>query len=50
MSDDELGRQTTLFQERLKAGQTLDDIRNEAFAVVREAGRRWLGMRHYDVS
>ena len=49
MSDDELGRQTTLFQERLKAGQTLDDIRNEAFAVVREAGRRWLGMRHYDV-
>ena len=39
MSDDELGRQTTLFQERLKAGQTLDDIRNEAFAVVQEAGK-----------
>ena len=49
MSDEELSRQTDLFRERIKAGQTLDDVRNEAFAVVREAGRRWLGMRHYDV-
>jgi len=49
MSDEDLGRQTDLFRERLKAGQSFDDIRNEAFAVVREAGRRWLGMRHYDV-
>ncbi|MEC9095622.1 MAG: hypothetical protein VX776_03255, partial [Planctomycetota bacterium] len=34
MSDEELSRQTDLFRERIKAGQTLDDIRNEAFAVV----------------
>jgi preprotein translocase subunit SecA len=49
MSDEELGRQTELFRERIKAGQTLDDLLKEAFAVVREAGRRWLAMRHYDV-
>ena len=40
MSDEELGRQTELFRERIKAGQTLDDLLKEAFAVVREAGRR----------
>jgi len=49
MSDDELRAQTELFRERLKTGQTLEDIRNEAFAVAREAGRRYVAMRHYDV-
>jgi preprotein translocase subunit SecA len=49
MPDDELRKQTELFRERLKTGQTLEDIRNEAFAVAREAGRRYLAMRHYDV-
>ena len=49
MSDEELRAQTELFRERLKTGQTLEDIRNEAFAVAREAGRRYLAMRHYDV-
>ena len=49
MSDEELRKQTELFRERLKTGQTLADIRNEAFAVAREAGRRYLAMRHYDV-
>ena len=49
MSDQELRKQTELFRERLKTGQTLEDIRNEAFAVAREAGRRYLAMRHYDV-
>src|SRR6185312_11925649 len=37
------------FRERLKAGETLDDILVEAFAVCREGGRRFLGMQHYDV-
>jgi preprotein translocase subunit SecA len=49
MSDDELRNQTSLFRERLAAGETLDDILEEAFAVCREAGRRVLGLRHYDV-
>src|SRR6185369_749504 len=49
MSDAELRAQTVKFRERLKAGETLDDILNEAFAVCREGGRRFLGMRHYDV-
>jgi preprotein translocase subunit SecA len=49
MSDAELREQTAEFKKRLAAGQTLDDILVEAFAVCREAGRRWLGMRHYDV-
>ncbi|MEC7566161.1 MAG: SEC-C metal-binding domain-containing protein [Planctomycetota bacterium] len=49
MSDEELRQQTELFRDRLKSGQTLEDIRNEAFAVAREAGRRFMGMRHYDV-
>ncbi len=49
MSDAELRQQTAEFKKRLAAGQTLDDILIEAFAVCREAGRRWLGMRHYDV-
>ncbi len=49
MSDEELRAQSDLFRERLVAGETLDDILVEAFAVCREGGRRWLKMRHYDV-
>jgi preprotein translocase subunit SecA len=49
MSDAELRQQTAEFKRRLSAGQTLDDILIESFAVCREAGRRWLNMRHYDV-
>ncbi len=49
MSDEELRGQTDLFRKRLRAGETLDDILEEAFAVCREGGRRFLGMRHYDV-
>ncbi len=49
MSDEELRDQTRLFRERLAAGETLDDLLVEAFAVCREGGRRFLGMRHYDV-
>ncbi|MFO0913583.1 MAG: SEC-C metal-binding domain-containing protein [Pirellulales bacterium] len=48
MTDEELRDQTRLFRERLADGATLDDLLVEAFAVCREAGRRWLGMRHYD--
>ncbi len=49
MSDEELTGQTALFRERLASGQTLDDILPEAFATVREAAKRTLGQRHYDV-
>ena len=49
MSDAELREQTAKFRERIKAGETLDDILIEAFAVAREGGRRFLGMRHFDV-
>ncbi|HZN33952.1 MAG TPA: SEC-C metal-binding domain-containing protein [Pirellulaceae bacterium] len=49
MSDADLRAETVRFKERLKAGETLDDILIEAFAVGREGGRRFLGMRHYDV-
>ena len=49
MSDDELRNQTVLFRERLAAGETLDDLLPEAFAVVREAAKRVLGQRHFDV-
>ncbi|MFG0268323.1 MAG: preprotein translocase subunit SecA [Rhodopirellula sp. JB055] len=49
MSDDELREQTKLFRKRLREGETLDDIMEEAFAVCREGGKRFLGMRHYDV-
>jgi len=49
MSDAELTGQTAEFKRRLAAGEALDDLLVEAFAVCREAGRRWLGMRHYDV-
>jgi preprotein translocase subunit SecA len=49
MSDEELREQTAKFRDRLHAGETLDDILVEAFAVCREGGKRYLGMRHYDV-
>ena len=49
LSDDELRAQTVEFQQRIEAGETLDDLLVEAFAVCREAGKRFLGMRHYDV-
>ena len=49
LSDDELKAQTARFKEKLDKGATLDDIMHEAFATVREAGRRVLDMRHYDV-
>jgi preprotein translocase subunit SecA len=49
MSDAELRDQTAEFRRRLAAGETTDDILVEAFAVCREGGRRFLGMRHYDV-
>lgn len=48
-SDEELVNNTVLFRERLAKGETLDDLLVEAFAVVREASKRVLGMRHYDV-
>ncbi|MGA0545488.1 preprotein translocase subunit SecA [Brevundimonas sp. VNH65] len=48
-SDDELRMMTQTFRDRLEAGETLDKILNEAFAVVREAAKRTLGQRHYDV-
>ena len=49
MSDEELKAQTPGFRERLEQGEDLDDILLEAFAVVREASRRVLGQRHFDV-
>ncbi|MBI1362384.1 MAG: preprotein translocase subunit SecA [Proteobacteria bacterium] len=49
MSDDELKNQTVLFRERLEKGASLDSLLPEAFAVVREAAKRTLGERHYDV-
>jgi preprotein translocase subunit SecA len=49
MSDEELRGQTAIFQERYSKGETLDDLLPEAFAAVREAAKRTLGQRHYDV-
>lgn len=49
MSDQELQSQTALFRERIANGESLDSIEPEAYAVAREAGRRVLGMRHFDV-
>ncbi|WP_375472057.1 preprotein translocase subunit SecA [uncultured Nostoc sp.] len=49
LSDDELKGKTVEFKQRLAKGETLDDILPEAYAVVREAGRRVLGLRHFDV-
>ncbi len=49
MSDEELKACTAQLRERLANGETLDDVMNEAFAVVREASKRTLGLRHFDV-
>ncbi len=49
LSDEELRAKTQEFKQRLKDGETLDDLLPEAFAVVREAAKRTLGQRHYDV-
>ncbi|MCE7886273.1 MAG: preprotein translocase subunit SecA [Alphaproteobacteria bacterium PRO2] len=49
MSDAELQSQTTLFRQRLANGEPLDGMLHEAFAVTREAAKRVLGQRHYDV-
>ena len=49
LSDSELRGKTKYFKQQLKDGKTLDDILPEAFAVVREASKRVLGMRHFDV-
>ncbi|KAK7835122.1 protein translocase subunit seca2 [Quercus suber] len=49
LSDEQLTAKTVEFRRRLRQGETLADIQAEAFAVVREAARRKLGMRHFDV-
>lgn len=49
LSDSSLANKTNEFKARLAKGETLDDILPEAFAVIREASRRVLGMRHFDV-
>ncbi|MBD2676815.1 MULTISPECIES: preprotein translocase subunit SecA [Nostoc] len=49
LSDEELKGKTAEFKQRLAKGEALDDILPEAYAVVREAGRRVLGLRHFDV-
>src|SRR5690606_36497402 len=49
LSDDELRMMTQAFRDRLAGGESLDKMLNEAFAVVREASRRVLGQRQYDV-
>ncbi|QIK79709.1 preprotein translocase subunit SecA [Sphingomonas piscis] len=49
LTDEELRGQTDLFRRRLESGTSLDDLLPEAFATVREAAKRTLGQRHYDV-
>ena len=49
LTEAELEQTAAKFRERIKAGETLDDLLPEAFAAVREAGKRYLRMRHYDV-
>ena len=49
LTDDEIRNKTSEFKNRLKNGETVDDIMVEAYAVVREAAKRTLGMRHYRV-
>ncbi len=49
LSDEQLAAKTLEFRQRYEAGETLDQLLPEAFATVREAGRRVLGMRHFDV-
>ena len=49
LSDEALGAKTNQFRRRLALGETLDDILPEAYAVVREASKRTIGLRHYDI-
>src|ERR1035437_5063968 len=49
LSDDQLRDKTIQFKERYAKGESLDSLLPEAFAVCREAGKRALGMRHFDV-
>lgn len=49
LSDEQLAAKTTEFRERIEKGETVDQLLPEAFAVVREAGKRVLSMRHFDV-
>lgn len=49
LSDDQIKAKTTEFKDRYKNGESLDDLLPEAFSVVREAAKRVMGMRHYDV-
>lgn len=49
LTDEELKNMTNIFKDRLSKGETLDDILPEAFAVVREAGKRVLNMKHFEV-
>ncbi|MGH3113657.1 MAG: preprotein translocase subunit SecA, partial [Gaiellaceae bacterium] len=49
LSDTELAAKTVEFRQRLENGETLGDLAYEAFAAVREAAKRSLGMRHFDV-
>jgi preprotein translocase subunit SecA len=49
LSDDQLRAKTAEFRQRVEGGATLDSVLNEAFAVVREAAKRTVGMRHFDV-
>ena len=49
LSDEQLAAKTTEFRKRFENGESLDDLLVDAFAVVREAGKRTLNMRHFDV-
>ena len=49
MTDDQLREETESLKKRIEAGETLDDLLVEAFAICREGGKRFLKMRHYDV-
>src|SRR5690606_20631358 len=49
LGDEQLAGKTAEFRQRIEAGETLDALLPEAFAVCREAARRALGMRHFDV-
>lgn len=49
LSDAEMAEKTTAFKERVQGGEALDDILPEAYALVREAAKRTVGLRHYDV-
>ena len=49
LTDEQVAAKTAEFRERLSKGETLEDLLPEAFATVREAGKRTMGMRHYDV-